>query len=87
MKGGYQATDARYIGLGFRGRAPIPVRARAILGDPLSLGFRGELLSLKGLGRECVNRSSENPGIAKIGLTPPPLPQSWHSGGFDDKSA
>ena len=35
MKGGYLATDARYMVLGFRGRAPIPVRARAILSDPL----------------------------------------------------
>ena len=26
------------------------------------------------LGRGCSNRSSENPGIAKIGLTPPPYP-------------
>ena len=26
------------------------------------------------LGRDCINRSIENPGIAKIGLTPPPYP-------------
>ena len=39
------------------------------------------------LGRGWWNRRLENLGIAKIGLTPPPLPQSWHSGGFDDKSA
>ena len=54
MKGGYQATDARYMVLGFRGRAPIPVRVRAILNDPLRLGFRGELLSLEGLGRSSL---------------------------------
>ena len=45
--------------------------------------FKIPLLPL--LGKGFSNRSSENPGIAKIGLTP--LPQSWHSGGFDDKSA
>ena len=43
-----------------------------------------------GLGRGGRTITSENPGIAKIGLTPPaPRPQSWHSGfgGFDNKSA
>ena len=45
--------------------------------------FVGQII----LGRGCRNRRLENLGIAKIGLTPPPLPQSWHSGGFDDKSA
>ena len=41
------------------------------------------------LGRGVCYKSRENPGIAKIGLTPPrggpPAPQSWHSGGFHDK--
>ena len=46
--------NARYMGLGFRGRAPVPVRVRAILNDPLRLGFKGELLSLKGLGRSSL---------------------------------
>ena len=40
-----------------------------------------------GLGRGGRNRRRENLGIAKVGLTPPSLPQSWHSGGFDEKSA
>ena len=33
-----------------------------------------------------ANRISEKSGIAKIGLAPP-LNQSWHTGGFDDKGA
>ena len=30
------------------------------------------------------SKNSQNPGIAKIDLTP--APQSWHSGGFDEKA-
>ena len=47
---------------------------------------KNQLMRSLGIGRECSYRGLENPGIAKIGLNPP-LPQSWHSGGFDDKSA
>jgi len=39
---------------------------------------------------EWLYKNLSKPGIAKIGLTPgldPPAPQSWHSGGFDEKSA
>ena len=31
------------------------------------------------------NRRRQNLGISKVGLTPPPTPQFWHTGGFDDK--
>ena len=38
----------------------------------------------------CLQKNAQNPGIAKIGLTPPgaplPHPWSWHSGGVDDKN-
>ena len=37
------------------------------------------------LGRGCNVRRCQNPGIARIGLTPRPAPQSWHTGEFGDK--
>ena len=34
---------------------------------------------------ELTPKTLQNYGFVNIGLTPPPFPQSYHSGGFDDK--
>ena len=44
------------------------------------------LPELHHLRRGFGNRRTQNLGIAKIGLMPPPpAPHFWHTGGFDDK--
>ena len=42
--------------------------------------------SVLALGRGGCTKTSQNPGICKIGLTLTPS-QSWHSGGFDETNA
>ena len=42
--------------------------------------FQVGLMMIASFGKNFKNL--QNPGIAKIGLTPPPIPPFWKAGGF-----